>query len=150
LTIWVDADACPNSVKDVLYRAAERAQLQLTLVANAPLSVPRSKWIKTLQVPGGFDVADDHIVAQVQAGDLVITADIPLAAAVIERGAAALNPRGETYDRETIKQKLVMRDLMDQLRGSGIQSGGPPPLDNTDKKRFADALDRWLALRHKH
>jgi uncharacterized protein YaiI (UPF0178 family) len=150
LTIWVDADACPNSVKDVLYRAAERAQLQLTLVANAPLSVPRSKWIKTLQVPGGFDVADDHIVSQVQAGDLVITADIPLAAAVIERGAAALNPRGEAYDRETIKQKLVMRDLMDQLRGSGIQSGGPPPLDNTDKKRFADALDRWLALRHKH
>jgi uncharacterized protein YaiI (UPF0178 family) len=149
LTIWVDADACPNSVKDVLYRAAERARLQLTLVANAQLSVPRSKWIKTLRVPGGFDVADDHIVAQVQAGDLVITADIPLAAAVIERGAAALNPRGEAYDRETIKQKLVMRDLMDQLRGSGIQSGGPPPLDNTDKKRFADALDRWLALQQK-
>ena len=145
MTIWVDADACPNSVKDVLYRAAERTQLQLTLVANAPLSVPRSKWIKTLQVPGGFDVADDHIVAQVQAGDLVITADIPLAAAVIERGAAALNPRGEQYDRDTIKQKLVMRDLMDQLRGSGIQSGGPPPLGPVDKKRFADALDRWCA-----
>jgi uncharacterized protein YaiI (UPF0178 family) len=146
LTIWVDADACPNTVKEILFRAAERAQLQLTLVANAPLSVPRSKWIKTLQVPGGFDVADDHIVAQVQPGDLVITADIPLAAAVIERGAAALNPRGEQYDRETIKQKLVMRDLMDQLRGSGIQGGGPPPLGNTDRKRFADALDRWLAL----
>jgi len=147
LKIWVDADACPNTVKDVLYRVAERVQVQLTLVANAPLSVPKSKFIKTLQVPGGFDVADDHIVAQVAAGDLVITADIPLAAAVIERGADALNPRGELYDRDTIKQKLVMRDLMDQLRGSGIQSGGPPPLDNTDKKRFADALDRWVAKR---
>ena len=147
MTIWVDADACPNAVKEILYRVAERVQIQLTLVANAALSVPKSKFITTLRVPGGFDVADDHIVAQVQAGDLVITADIPLAAAVIERGADALNPRGEQYDRETIKQKLVMRDLMDQLRGSGIQSGGPPPLGNTDRKKFADALDRWVARR---
>jgi len=145
MTIWVDADACPNTVKEVLYRAADRVPVQVTLVANAPLSVPRSKHIKSLQVPGGFDVADDHIVSQVQAGDLVVTADIPLAAAVIERGAEALNPRGEKYDPETIKQKLVMRDLMDQLRGSGIQSGGPPPLGPVDKKRFADALDRWCA-----
>lgn len=145
MTIWVDADACPNPVKEILFRAAERAQVQLVLVANAALSVPKSRFIKALRVPGGFDVADDHIVAQVASGDLVITADIPLAAAVIERGADALNPRGEQYDRETIKQKLVMRDLMDQLRGSGVQSGGPPPLANTDRKKFADALDRWLA-----
>jgi hypothetical protein len=147
LTIWVDADACPNTVKEILFRAAERAQVMLVLVANASLNTPKSRFIKALRVPGGFDVADDHIVGQVQPGDLVITADIPLAAAVIERGAAALNPRGEQYDRETIKQKLVLRDLMDQLRGSGIQSGGPPPLANTDRKRFADALDRWLARR---
>lgn len=147
MTIWVDADACPNTVKEILYRAADRVPVQVTLVANAPLRVPNSKHIRTLQVPGGFDVADDHIVAQVAPGDLVITADIPLAAAVIARGAEALNPRGEKYDPETIKQKLVMRDLMDQLRGSGIQSGGPPPLDQVDRKRFADALDRWCAKR---
>lgn len=146
-TVWVDADACPNPVKEILFRAADRVPVQVVLVANSALSVPRSKHIRSLQVPGGFDVADDHIVAQVQAGDLVITADIPLAAAVIERGADALNPRGERYDRETIKQKLVMRDLMDQLRGSGIQSGGPPPLGPADRKRFADALDRWCAKR---
>ena len=145
MTVWVDADACPNPVKEILFRAADRVPVQVVLVANAALRVPNSKHVRSLQVAGGFDVADDHIVSQVQPGDLVITADIPLAAAVIERGADALNPRGEQYDRETIKQKLVMRDLMDQLRGSGIQSGGPPPLDNTDRKRFADALDRWLA-----
>jgi len=144
-TIWVDADACPNPIKEILFRAADRVKVPLVLVANAPLRVPSSKHIRSLQVPGGFDVADDHIVSKVEAGDLVVTADIPLAAAVIERGADALNPRGERYDRETIKQKLVMRDLMDQLRGSGIQSGGPPPLATTDRKAFADALDRWLA-----
>lgn len=146
-TVWVDADACPNAVKEILFRAADRVPVQVTLVANAALGVPRSKHIRSLQVPGGFDVADDHIVSQVQPGDLVVTADIPLAAAVIERGADALNPRGEHYDRETIRQKLVMRDLMDQLRGSGIQSGGPPPLGPADRKRFADALDRWCAKR---
>jgi hypothetical protein len=145
LTIWVDADACPNPVKEILFRAADRVPVQVTLVANSAIGVPRSKHIKSLQVPGGFDVADEHIVSQVAPGDLVVTADIPLAAAVIERGADALNPRGERYDRETIKQKLVMRDLMDQLRASGIQSGGPPPLGPADRKRFADALDRWIA-----
>ena len=145
MTVWVDADACPNPVKEILFRAADRVPVQVVLVANAALRVPNSKHVRSLQVAGGFDVADDHIVSQVQPGDLVITADIPLAAAVIDRGADALNPRGERYDRETIRQKLVMRDLMDQLRGSGIQSGGPPPLGPVDRKRFADALDRWCA-----
>ena len=145
MTVWVDADACPNPVKEILFRAADRVPVQVVLVANAALRVPNSKHVRSLQVAGGFDVADDHIVSQVQPGDLVITADIPLAAAVIDRGADALNPRGERYDRETIRQKLVMRDLMDQLRGSGIQSGGPPPLSPVDRKRFADALDRWCA-----
>jgi uncharacterized protein YaiI (UPF0178 family) len=145
MSIWVDADACPVVIKEILYRAAERARLRLTLVANAPLRVPASPFIRTLQVPGGFDVADDTIVAQVQAGDLVITADIPLAAAVLERGAHALNPRGERYSPDTIKQKLVMRDFMDQMRGSGVHTGGPPPLATTDRKAFADQLDRWLA-----
>jgi len=147
MPIWVDADACPNPIKEILFRAAERARIEVVLVANQPLRTPRSRFVRALQVPSGFDVADDHIVGQVASGDLVITADIPLAAAAIERGADALNPRGERYSRETIKQKLVMRDLMDELRGSGIQSGGPPPLAATDRKAFADQLDRWLAQR---
>ena len=145
MTIWVDADACPNPVKEILFRAAERARVAVVLVANAPLRVPRSRFVRNLQVPGGFDVADDHILAQVERGDLVVTADIPLAAAVLARGAEALHPRGERYDPDTIKQKLTMRDFMDQLRASGIQSGGPPPLSVADRKAFADALDRWLA-----
>ena len=144
MRIWVDADACPNPVKEILFRAAERAQVQVTLVANQPLSVPRSQYIHTLQVPGGFDVADDRIVELIAPGDLVVTADIPLAAAVLERGGHALNPRGERYDRDTIRQKLTLRDFMDQLRGSGIHSGGPPALGARDRKAFADELDRFL------
>ena len=140
MTVWVDADACPNPVKEILFRAADRVPVQVVLVANAPLRVPNSKHVRSLQVAGGFDVADDHIVSQVQPGDLVITADIPLAAAVIDRGADALNPRGERYDRETIRQKLVMRDLMDQLRGSGIQSGGPPPLGPVETRNASMAI----------
>jgi uncharacterized protein YaiI (UPF0178 family) len=143
--IWVDADACPVVVKEILYRAAERAKMQLTLVANQPMQVPRSPYISSKRVAGGFDVADDYIAQQVQKGDLVITADIPLAAEVLEKGAEALNPRGERYNEQTINQKLGMRDFMDTLRSSGIQTGGPPPLNQTDRRNFANELDRFLA-----
>jgi hypothetical protein len=145
--IWVDADACPVVIKEILYRAAERVQVELTLVANAPLRPPRSPFIKSLLVPGGFDVADERILALVGAGDLVITADIPLASAVIDKGAQALNPRGELYTRDTVRQKLTMRDFMDQLRASGVHTGGPPPISPADRKAFADRLDQWLARR---
>lgn len=145
MRIWVDADACPVVVKEILYRAAERAQIQLTLVANQPLQIPRSPYITSKRVGSGFDVADDYIAAQVAPGDLVITADIPLAADVIKNGGAVLNPRGERYTEENIRQRLTMRDFMDTLRGSGIQSGGPPPLNQTDRRNFANELDRFLA-----
>ena len=145
MQIWVDADACPVVVKEILYRAAERARIRLTLVANQPMQVPRSPWITTKRVAGGFDVADDYIAGQVEPGDLVITADIPLAAQVIDRGGAALNPRGERYTEENIRQRLGMRDFMDTLRSSGIQTGGPPPLNQSDRRNFANELDRFLA-----
>lgn len=145
MQIWVDADACPVVVKEILYRAAERAKILLTLVANQPMQVPRSPWIATKRVAGGFDVADDYIAAQVEPGDLVITADIPLASQVIERGGAALNPRGERYTEENIRQRLGMRDFMDTLRSSGIHTGGPPPLNQADRRNFANELDRFLA-----
>jgi uncharacterized protein YaiI (UPF0178 family) len=143
--IWVDADACPVVVKEILFRAAERARVQTTLVANQPLQVPRSPYISTKRVGSGFDVADDYIAAQVDKGDLVITADIPLAAEVIKNGGAVLSPRGERYTEENIRQCLTMRDFMDTLRGSGIQTGGPPPLNQTDRRNFANELDRLLA-----
>jgi len=145
MRIWVDADACPNVVKDILYRAAERVKCELILVANQALNTPRSAFIKSIRVQPGFDVADNYIVKHVTDGELVITSDIPLAAEILEKGAEALNPRGERYDRETIRQKLTMRDFMDEMRGSGIVSGGPPPLDQTDRREFANALDRFLA-----
>lgn len=148
MQIWVDADACPKVIKEVLYRAAERVGRPLLLVANQPLSVPPSPFIKAIRVQPGFDVADNYIVQHVQPGDLVITADIPLAAEVLNKSAAALNPRGEVYRHETIKQKLVMRDFMDELRGSGIQTGGPPPLSQTERREFANALDRFLTQRN--
>ena len=144
MQIWVDADACPKVIKEILYRAAERVKCQLILVANQPLAIPRSPFIKSIRVESGFDVADNYIVQNVQAGDLVITGDIPLAAEVLDEGAEALNPRGEAYSRETIKQKLTMRDFMDEMRGTGIMSGGPPPLNQTDRREFANALDRFL------
>jgi len=147
MQIWVDADACPKVIKDILFRAAERVQCQLTLVANQPLSTPKSKYINSIRVAAGFDVADNYIVQQVTEGDLVITGDIPLAAELLDKGAEALNPRGEFYNRETIRQKLTMRDLMDELRGSGLGnqvSGGPAPLNQTDRREFANALDRFL------
>lgn len=146
--IWVDADACPNVIKEILFRAAERIQLSLTLVANRSLRTPPSKFIKSIQVASGFDVADNHIVQYLQAGDLVVTADIPLAAEVIEKDGHALNPRGMLYTRDNIKERLTMRDLMDELRGSGIQTGGPNVLSQSDRQAFANQLDRFLT-KHK-
>ena len=146
--IWVDADACPNVIKEILFRAAERVEAPLTLVANKPLRTPPSRFIKSVQVAGGFDVADDHIVQQIQSGDLVITADIPLAAEVIEKGAHALNPRGTFYTKENIKERLTMRDFMDELRGSGIMTGGPKALNQSDRQAFANQLDRFLTQNH--
>ncbi|MDD3528702.1 MAG: YaiI/YqxD family protein [Gallionellaceae bacterium] len=143
--IWVDADACPVVVKEILYRAAQRAGVPLTLVANRLLQVPRSPWIKALQVAHGFDVADAEIVRRIAPGDLVITADIPLAAAVLERGGQALSPRGEPFSPETIAAQHTLRDFMDTLRASGVQTGGPPALSQADRKAFAGHLDRWLA-----
>jgi uncharacterized protein YaiI (UPF0178 family) len=145
MNIWVDADACPAVVKDILYRAAERARVSLTLVANKPLRTPPSPFIRSLQVPRGFDVADNEIARRVEPGDLVVTADIPLAAQVIERGGHALDPRGELFSPETIRERLTMRDFMDELRASGVQTGGPPPLAHGDRQRFANQLDRLLA-----
>lgn len=144
MQIWVDADACPAVIKDILYRAAERAQITLTLVANQPLHTPRSPFIKTVQVAAGFDVADQRIAEQVQPGDLVITADIPLAADVIERGGHALNPRGEIYTKENIKERLALRNFMGELRNSGVATGGPPTLNQGDRRAFANQLDRFL------
>lgn len=145
MTIWVDADACPGVIKDMLYRAAQRASLQLTLVANRALQVPRSLWISMVQVPQGFDVADNHILDIAVAGDLVITADIPLAAAVVGKGASALNPRGELYTRDNVQGLLDMRNFMDTLRSSGVETGGPPALSNNDRQAFAAELNRWIA-----
>jgi len=145
VNIWVDADACPLVIKEILYRAAERAQVSLTLVANKMLSTPRSKFVRAIQVGRGFDVADAEIARRVEAGDLVVTADIPLAAQVIERGGHALNPRGEFYSADNIRERLAMRDLLEKLRETGVQTQGPEPLGQADRKRFGDALDRFLA-----
>jgi uncharacterized protein YaiI (UPF0178 family) len=143
-SIWVDADACPVAVKEVLYRAATRTGIDLILVANQYLSVPPAANIRALQVAQGFDVADNEIVKRIEAGDLLISADIPLAAEVIEKGALVLNPRGEQLTANNIKPRLNMRDFMETMRSSGVQSGGPPPYGNKDKKAFADQLDRLL------
>ncbi|MBB1595595.1 YaiI/YqxD family protein [Achromobacter sp. UMC46] len=143
--IWVDADACPVVIKDILFRAAQRWQVPLTLVANQPLSTPPSPLIRAVQVPRGFDVADAHIVERAEPGDLVITADIPLAAEVLEKGAMALNPRGERYSPETIRERLAVRDMMEELRASGVDTGGPPAFSQADRKAFANQLDTLLA-----
>lgn len=145
MQIWVDADACPNVIKDILFRAAERVNVRVTLVANQPLRVPPSPYIKTCQVAAGFDVADNHIVQALAAGDLVITADIPLAAEVIERKGHALNPRGDFYTPENIRQRLRMRNFMEELRNSGVMTGGPATLNQGDRQAFANQLDRFLA-----
>jgi uncharacterized protein len=147
MRIWVDADACPKVIKEILFRAAKRAQVQVTLVANQSLRTPASRHIKSLQVSSGFDVADNEIVKNVASGDLVITADIPLAAQVVEKGAHALNPRGELYTPDNIKARLNLRDFMATLRDSGVNTGGPPPLSLGDRQAFANHLDRLLAKR---
>ncbi|MGB9094646.1 MAG: YaiI/YqxD family protein [Gallionella sp.] len=144
MQILVDADACPKVIKEILFRAAERRQIRLTLVANRLLYCPPSQFIRAMQVPAGFDVADNRIAELVEPGDLVITADIPLAAAVIGRGGHALNPRGEFYTRDSIEEKLSMRNFMDALRGSGVETGGPPVLSQGDRRDFANQLDRFL------
>lgn len=145
MQIWIDADACPGVIKDILYRASQRKQVELILVANQPLKVPPSTLIRTVQVPPGFDIADNYIVQHMNAGDLVITADIPLAAEVIEKEGHAINPRGAFYSRENIKQRLAMRNFMEEMRSTGQVRGGPPPLNHSDRQAFANALDRFLA-----
>lgn len=145
MKIWVDADACPVVVKEILYKAANRTGVQLTLVANQALNTPSSPNIKTLQVPRGFDVADDEIVKRIEAGDLVITSDIPLAAEVIAKGGHALSPRGELHTRENIGARLNMRDFLDTMRSSAVEmSGGPAAFSQRDKQDFANNLDRFL------
>ena len=145
MPIWVDADACPGVIKEILFRAAERTQIATTLVANQYIATPPSNVISMVQVGSGFDVADNEIVKRVVAGDLVITSDIPLAAEVVEKGAEALSHRGESYTKETIRQRLDMRDFMETLRNSGVQTGGPAAMNHTDRKTFANKLDRWIA-----
>lgn len=147
MRMWVDADACPNAIKDILYRAAERVGVELTLVANQPLRTPPSRYIRTMQVASGFDVADNRIAELATPGDVVVTADIPLAAAVVEKGALALNPRGALYTEENIRERLAMRNLMDELRSTGEVTGGPPALGKKERQAFANQLDRLLARR---
>ena len=144
MKIWVDADACPVVIKEILFKAAQRTGIELTLVANQPIRVPASRNIKSVQVETGFDVADNEIVKRLETGDLVITGDIPLAAEVIEQGGHALNPRGELYSADSIKAKLNVRDFMDTMRASGIHTGGPPVLSQSDRKSFADHLDKLI------
>ena len=145
MQIWVDADACPLAIKEILFRAAERTRTLTTLVANRALRTPPSAFVKSVQVPSGFDVADNRIVQQMAAGDLVITADIPLADEAIAKGGHALNPRGEFYSKDNIREKLAMRNLMETLRSSGADLGGPPPLGQSDRQAFARQLDSFLA-----
>jgi uncharacterized protein YaiI (UPF0178 family) len=143
--VWIDADACPAVIREVLFRAATRRAIETILVANHFIRVPRSPHIRAVQVAAGFDKADDHIAEQVAPGDMVITGDIPLAARVVEAGATALNPRGTLYDTESIREHLGRRDFMEELRSTGMQTGGPPALGKSDVQAFANALDRFLA-----
>lgn len=147
MKIWVDADACPAVIKEILYRAANRAQVPLTLIANQMLRVPPSPWIQALQVPSGFDVADRRIVQESEAGDLVITADVPLAAQVIAKGAVVIDPRGELLNAHNIQERLTMRNFMEGLRSSGVETGGPAALSSADRQAFANQFDRLLAKR---
>jgi uncharacterized protein YaiI (UPF0178 family) len=145
--IWVDADACPAVIKDILFRVAERLQLNVTLIANQLIRVPGSRFIRALQVPAGADAADAEIVERLAPGDIVVTADIPLAALVLDKGGLPLDPRGEWFTRDTIAQQLTMRSFMEELRGSGVNTGGPPAFSQADRQHFANALDRELARR---
>ena len=147
MKIWVDADACPKAVKEILYRVAERTKISVTLVANSPLHLPHSSFIHLIQVGSGADIADDEIADKCEVGDLVITADIPLAARVVEKGAQALDPRGTIYDKNNIGQVLSMRNFMDELRGSGVETGGPSGFGQKEKFNFANALDKFIAQR---
>ena len=144
MQIWVDADACPAVIKEILYRVAERTRLQVSLVANQLMRVPPSRYIRALQVPSGADVADQEIVRRLAPGDLVITSDIPLASDVLDKGGYALNPRGEFYTRDNIQQMLTMRAFLDELRGSGVDTGGPAAFSHADRQNFANSLDRHL------
>lgn len=147
MRIWIDADACPNPVKDIVFRASRRLGVPVTLVANRPLKTPASRLVNAVQVSPGFDVADHYLLQHATAADLVITADIPLAAELVERGVPALNPRGELYTADNVRERLAVRDLMEQLRASGTLGGGPAPYAERDKQAFANSLDRWLAKR---
>lgn len=147
MAIWVDADACPKPVKEILFRAAMRTRTELILVANQMLAIPRSPFIRSLQVPKGFDVADNEIVQRVQAGDLVVTADIPLASEAIAKGAKVITPRGESYDAGSIAAALTLRNFMDTLRSSGVETGGPAAFGASDQREFARALDLYMARR---
>ncbi|MAG00753.1 MAG: DUF188 domain-containing protein [Acidiferrobacteraceae bacterium] len=144
MQIWVDADACPVVIKEILYKTAIRCSIEVTLVANQFLQIPSSRYLRAIQVGAGFDVADNEIITRMASQDLVVTSDIPLAAEVIEKDGIALSPRGELYTKENIRASLNMRDFMDSLRGSGIETGGPPSFTKSDRKAFADQLDRYL------
>lgn len=150
MQIWVDADACPVPIKEILCRAAERWKVKVTFIANRAIKVPSSPFINTRQVGAGFDVADNEIVRQLEPDDLVITQDIPLAAEVVEKGGAAMSPRGEPFTKENIRQKLAMRNFMEEMRSAGEVTGGPSGFSNTDRKQFADRLDSWLQRRSKY
>ena len=150
MKIWVDADACPVAIKEILFRAAERTRTQVTLVANQYLQTPPSKYITPIQVPRGFDVADNEIVRRSEEGDLVVTSDIPLADEVISKGCLALSPRGELFTKENIKSRLNIRDFMETLRSSGIQTGGPSALTSSEKQAFGNHLDKWLVKKKGH
>lgn len=145
MPVWVDADACPRVIRDILVRAAQRARVRTTFVANQRVPLPPGPFLSSIQVSSGFDVADNEIVARVDAGDLVVTQDIPLAAEVIEKGALAVTPRGELLDSGNVRSRLNIRDFMDTMRASGVQTGGPPPLSQTERQAFANVLDRYLA-----
>ena len=147
MKIWVDADACPKAVKEILYRVADRTEISVTFVANSPLHLPNSSFISLIQVGSGADIADNEIAEKSEAGDLIITADIPLASRVVEKGAQALDPRGKIYDKNNIGQILSMRNFMDELRGSGVETGGPSGFGQKEKFKFANALDKLIAQR---
>lgn len=147
--IWVDADACPRVIKEILFRAAERTKINTTLVANQFIPKPKSSYINAVKVEAGFDVADNYIVQQLSENDLVITADIPLAAEAIDKGALAINPRGELYDKDNIQQRLSMRNFMEEIRSTGENLGGPPPLNQSDRQKFANTLDSLLTKNHR-
>jgi len=144
MRVWVDADACPRPVKEVVFRASERRGVRVTLVANRSMHVPRSELVDLIVVPQGFDVADERIVDELSSGDLVVTADVPLAAAVLERGGHAVNPRGEMYTEENIGERLSVRDFMDELRSTGVETGGPAAFGKKDVQAFSNQLDRFL------